>query len=253
MPQLCLENKQSVKGKDVIRKFKLDIYQKNDWICGCESKNALFCFPCLLFGGEPSWSKNGIRDLIHLSAKITKHANSEGHLKNIFSLRMLGKNNIQNVLDSSYRKAIQKHNEEVTKNRHVLNLIINCIRFCGAFELALRGHDERQTSNNKGIFRELINFTAELDKSLRDHIEAAPVFKGLSKTIQNELLDAMLNVYHEQVTSEIKATDFISVIADETTDVSQSVSVGGCYKIYCEREPGRKILEISSAFLYYTF
>nr|CAI5829756.1 unnamed protein product [Callosobruchus analis] len=62
---------------------------------------------------------------------------------------MLGKNNIQNVLDSSYRKSIQKHNEEVTKNRHALNLIINCIRFCGAFELALRGHDERQTSNNK--------------------------------------------------------------------------------------------------------
>ena len=53
MPQLCLENKQSVKGKDVIRKFKLDIYLKNNWICGCEIKKALFCFPCVLFGGEP--------------------------------------------------------------------------------------------------------------------------------------------------------------------------------------------------------
>nr|CAI5869950.1 unnamed protein product [Callosobruchus analis] len=85
---------------------------------------------------------------------------------------MLGKNSIQDVLDSSYRKSIQKHNEEVTKNSHVLNLIINCIRFCGAF-----------TSNSKGIFRELIDFTAELDKTLEDHLEAAPVFKGLSKTI----------------------------------------------------------------------
>ena len=107
MPQLCLENKQPVKGKDVIRKFKMNIYQKNDWICGCEIKNTLFYFPCLLFGGEPSWSKNGIKYLIHRSAKITKHEHSEGHLKNIFSLRMLGKNNIQNVLDSSYRKAVQ--------------------------------------------------------------------------------------------------------------------------------------------------
>ena len=104
MTQLCLENKQSVKGKDVIRKFKMNIYQKNYWICGCEIKNSLFCFPCILFDGEPSWSKNGIKYLIHLSAKITKHENSEGHLKNIFSLRMLGKNNIQNVLDHHIEK-----------------------------------------------------------------------------------------------------------------------------------------------------
>nr|CAI5865446.1 unnamed protein product [Callosobruchus analis] len=90
---------------------------------------------------------------------------------------MLGKNNIQNVLDSSYRKSIQKHNEEVTKNRHVLNLIINCIRFCGTADV-----------KQQGYFRELIDFTAELDKTLKDHLEAAPVFKGLSKTIQNELL-----------------------------------------------------------------
>ncbi|CAH1976546.1 unnamed protein product [Acanthoscelides obtectus] len=29
------------------------------------------------------------------------------------------------------------------------------IRFCGAFELALRGHDEKENSENRGIFKEL--------------------------------------------------------------------------------------------------
>nr|CAI5854680.1 unnamed protein product [Callosobruchus analis] len=139
---------------------------------------------------------------------------------------MLGKNNIQNVLDSSYRKSIQKHNEEVTKNRHVLNLIINCIRFCGAF-----------TSNNKGIFRELIDFTAELDKTLKDHLEAAPVFKGLSKTIQNELLDAMLRVYHQQVGNEIKNTDYLAVIADETTDASNQFQLVLVFRYIVDGRP----------------
>nr|CAH7737612.1 unnamed protein product [Callosobruchus chinensis] len=78
MPQLYLENKQTVKGKDTIRKFNPTIYQKNDWICGCDVKNTFFLF--------------------------------------------------YNILNSSHRKSIQKHNEEVTKNRHVLNLTINCVR-----------------------------------------------------------------------------------------------------------------------------
>ncbi|PSN39013.1 hypothetical protein C0J52_14037 [Blattella germanica] len=56
---------------------------------------------------------------------------------------MLGKVNIQNKLNSQYRQAIDNHNEKVKKNRCVLNLIIDCIRFCGALELALQGHNER--------------------------------------------------------------------------------------------------------------
>ncbi|KAJ3662308.1 hypothetical protein Zmor_006663 [Zophobas morio] len=46
-------------------------------------------------------------------------------------------------------------------------------------------------SQNPGIFRGLIDFTAELDAGLSDHLKEATVFKGTSKTVQNELLDAI--------------------------------------------------------------
>ncbi|CAH2020209.1 unnamed protein product [Acanthoscelides obtectus] len=72
-------------------------------------------------------------------------------------------------------------------------------RFCGAFELALRGHDEKENSENRGIFKELVNFSAELDNELKVHIQSAKLFKGTSKTTQNELLECMLDVYHEEV------------------------------------------------------
>lgn len=39
-----------------------------------------------------------------------------------------------------------KHNEQVTKNRYILKRIINCIKFCGKRELALRGHNEKDDS-----------------------------------------------------------------------------------------------------------
>ncbi|CAH1961041.1 unnamed protein product [Acanthoscelides obtectus] len=92
--------------------------------------------------------------------------------------------------------------------------------FCGAFELALRGHDEKENSENRGIFKELVNFSAELDNELKVHIQSAKLFKGTSKTTQNELLECMLDVYHGEVKKEIANSPFVAVIADETTDVA---------------------------------
>ena len=86
--------------------------------------------------------------------------------------------------------SIQKHFDKV-----LLKLIIDFIEFCGAFELALRGHDEKSISDNPSIYLGLINFAAELDSVLAIHLKDAKVFKGTSKTIQNELLNVMFRVY----------------------------------------------------------
>ena len=73
----------------------------------------------------------------------------------------------------------------------MLNIIINCVRFCGSFELALRGHDESDMSSNAGIFRGLIDFSAELDVALKTHLESATVYEAVSYT--------HLDVYKRQV------------------------------------------------------
>ena len=54
--------------------------------------------------------------------------------------------------------------------------------------MALRGHDESENSDNPGIFRGLVDVVASLDSALKEHLESATVFKGTSKTVQNELL-----------------------------------------------------------------
>nr|CAI5824386.1 unnamed protein product [Callosobruchus analis] len=64
-----------------------------------------------------------------------------------------------------------------------------CIQFCGAFELVLGVHDETSTSDNPGISVGLVNFTAELHALLAIHMKGSQVFKGISKTISNELLE----------------------------------------------------------------
>jgi len=59
-----------------------------------------------------------------------------------------------------------------------------------------------------------------LDNTLKLHLGQSTVFKGLSKIIQNEMLECMLFVIRQNIKNELKNANFFSVISDETTDLS---------------------------------
>ncbi|KAJ8034739.1 hypothetical protein HOLleu_21704 [Holothuria leucospilota] len=79
-----------------------------------------------------------------------------------------------------------------------------------AFELALRGHDETDDSENPGVFLGLVSFTSSLDSVLSKHLETATVFKGTAKTVQNKVLDIMFKIPQSDIQEEIKDTKFFS-------------------------------------------
>lgn len=185
------------RGKQYTCSFFQTWFSSKAWLTACSEANALFCFPCLLFqmsGSDPAWIKTGICDLKHFSQKTKRHEQTAIHMENALRLAMFGKINMSCQLDEGYRIGIRKHNEEVDKNRHILSKIIES---CGAFELALRGHDESESSENPGVFRGLVDFVASLDTVLHEHLQTATEFKGTSKTVQNEVLDCMLSVLRE--------------------------------------------------------
>jgi hypothetical protein len=47
------------------------------------------------------------------------------------------------------------------------------------------------------------------------------MFNGNSKTIQNELLDCILEVCRAKIAAEIGRANFLAVMSDDTTDVSE--------------------------------
>ncbi|KAK4879423.1 hypothetical protein RN001_007569 [Aquatica leii] len=231
-PNLLITNITKCKTRDYKRHFKVQTYEKSDWLCGCDVNNSLYCFPCLLFvrDDQTEWTKSGVKDLIHLAEKIKKHESSKAHLTAKLGFNLLGKQDIRQQLNSAYRMSIEKHNEEVKNNRYVLSKIINCVKFCGAFELALLGHDEGKHSLNPGLFKGLINFSAELDLALREHLQQATVFKGTSKDIQNDLLNCMLCVCQAHIKKEISASKFVSIISDETSDISNTYQMVAVFR-----------------------
>lgn len=204
------------------RKFSEKHYDFAKWLCGCDKSNAFFCFVCLLCSPrvDAAWTINGVTDLKHLKEKVKKHSSSEKHLNYEVEFSLLGSINIQSQLNSAYRQSIKEHNENVEQNRYILNRIIECIKFCGSFELALRGHDESSDSDNPGVFRGLVDLLGEVDNIFKKHLLKKKSFQGLSKTIQNELLDSMLVVARNFILKEMEQAEFVAIQADETTDIS---------------------------------
>ncbi|GBM18203.1 hypothetical protein AVEN_151735-1 [Araneus ventricosus] len=177
-----------------------------------------FSLGLLYSNDDSSWVSYGVADLSHITQKIKKHECSQSHLNSVLDFNLLGKVDILQQLDSASRSNVKRHNEKVIKNRYVLTKIIDCILFCGAFELALRGYDKCEDSLNTGVFRGLINFSAAIDSSLKDHLTSVTVLKGTSQEIQKDLLDDMFTVCQNCIQSEISKASFVSIAA-ETTDV----------------------------------
>ncbi|XP_053159028.1 uncharacterized protein LOC128347858 [Hemicordylus capensis] len=219
-PLLKLQQATAERGKFITRRFSTDWYDRKKWLCGCAARNALFCFPCLMFGGEKAWSRTGYRDLKHLADKSKKHEASRTHMENCVELTVLGRENVAVEMDEGYGVSIRKHNQEVENNRYILSKIIDSIRFCGAFELALRGHDDMEDSSNLAICRGLVDLMASIGSATDVHLQSATVFKGLSETIQNELLDCMLTVAKDHIKQQLERACVVAIQADDVTDVS---------------------------------
>lgn len=223
-PNLNIKQVSTKGGKTYNRGFSTTWYERKKWLAGCYDVNALFCYPCVLFhpdaSTETAWTTTGVTDMHHLSEKAKKHELSKMHMDSCLKLAAFGRVNIATQLDEGHRLSVLRHNEEVSKNRHNLGRLVDCVKFCGLFELALRGKDETEGSSNAGIFRGLVDLVASLDEMFEEHLKNSTVFKGTSKTVQNELLDSMLYVIRERITEEVKSANFIAIQADETTDVS---------------------------------
>ncbi|CAL8238778.1 unnamed protein product [Lota lota] len=54
-----------------------------------------------------------------------------------FNTLSFGRVNIVKLLDESYTIGVRRHDDEVNKNRQILGFrLIDCVKFCGAFESA---------------------------------------------------------------------------------------------------------------------
>ena len=86
--------------------------------------------------------------------------------------------------------------------------------------MAFCGNDESATSFNHGNYVELIYAFAENDERISRHLEISTVFSGLSNRIQNDIIEAVAEVFRTDIRKDINKASFVAVEVDETTDVT---------------------------------
>lgn len=125
-PDLNLTQKD---GK-TLRKFQKSWYESFRWLTGSFEKNAIYCFPCVLFGGDDTaWAKDGVTVIKNFVQKAHKHASSKKHIACNEFFTMLGKVRIDHALVEAEKSNALQHNEKVIKNRHIVGRLIDVVCF----------------------------------------------------------------------------------------------------------------------------
>ena len=104
--------------------------------------------------------------------------------------------------------------------------IIKIIHFLAKQGLAFRGNNEnKETSNNIGNFKELLEFHVELLPELSKN-SSSKVAKYTSAEIQNEVI----NLIAKQIKTLLLPPCYYAIICDETMDLSRKEMLALCIR-----------------------
>src|SRR3989338_6380100 len=165
-------------------------------------------------GGFNTWKKATIA--------FSKHALSQAHT---LSTKSCSEYETRVSVNQSVNRLISSgHREMVNQNRKYLKTIIESIRFLALQKIGLRGHDESDSSNNRGNFIELLSFIASQNHDFATSSALLPATASYtSADIQNEILELIATNIVQRITSEVHYIFAISV--DETKDISKTEQI----------------------------
>lgn len=116
------------------RKFNLHWYGQYLWLTGSVITGKMYCYVCLLFGGDNrEWCESGIGTIKNFHRRARKHQTSKRHIDNWERYHLLGKLRISAFDDI----------EMVSRNRRYLDSLIQVISFYESKNLRL-SYDERE-------------------------------------------------------------------------------------------------------------
>ena len=75
------------------------------------------------------------------------------------------------------------------------------------------------------------------DSALESHFRTAKAFKGTSRIIQDELLDSILVICKNYIKKEIEESDYLAVMCDETTDISNTSQMAIVFRYVVKNKP----------------
>ncbi|CAN7978353.1 unnamed protein product [Ixodes persulcatus] len=141
-------------------------------------------------------------------------------------------------VDSIRMQLNKQAKEEHESNKAKLRMIVETVLLCGRQDLALRGDKDsgrltlEEWVKNDGNLRALLRYRANGgDCTLAEHIRTAGNNALYTRpTIQNEIISIIGNLIQDKIVEAVHKAGFFVVLADETSDVSQTEQLSLCVK-----------------------
>jgi hypothetical protein len=195
------------------------------WLVYSNACDKVFCFCCKLFKNTQKASKladEGIDDWHNLSTKLREHESNPLHNANLIKWVDLHKGlQRKATIDNAMEAQIDQEKQHWKK---VLVRIIGVVKTLSRNNLPFRGSNEKIYEKNNGLFCQLIEFVAEFDPIMEEHLRRVVNNEinnhYLSHKIQNELINLLANKIKVSILTKIKKAKYFSIILDCTPDLS---------------------------------
>lgn len=187
-------------------------YDHVDWLTGCDVRQALFCWPCVLFRSahEDSWNKIGLNDLNNLGEKIKHHERGLLHIQSMLDLQLFS-----STIKIDQPPAPPLENKEVEKNREIAKRIIDVICY-----LVSQQKPPRIRSRDKNSLE--VEDCLENLYFLRDYdiLQTSLIDDGIEKIQQTpkiiaDMIEAITNTVRKAIQKELHHSTYVSVILSE--------------------------------------
>lgn len=229
------------KGKAKKKYAQRSHLDKFYWLVLSHKDQGLYCKYCALFASSTGGYQNNTTlkrmvreplkafdDLLGENGALLVHQRNQYHQRAV----QAGKDFLQTFHKPAaeiINRVSAQREAQIKENRERLKPIVSTIIFCGQQNISLRGHrddgplyqEKDSPVENDGNFRAILRFRIDSgDTVLRNHLETAKSNATyISKTTQNELIEACKEEIQDIVLKRVRKSGFFAVIFDKSTDV----------------------------------
>ena len=210
-----------------MRRFNKDWFkpdQYGSWLEYSIDKDAAFCLCCYLFrpenlgsGGRTNFVGEGYRNWKN-KKRFDEHVGDTNSWHNQAWRKSLDLLNQRQCIQTVFEKQTARQKMDY---RVQLNASVDCARFLVKQGLAFRGHDESESSSNKGNFLEILRFLGDHNQFINKVVldKAPQNLRLTSPDTQKDIVNAAAKETTKEIIAEL-GDDLFAVLVDESRDVS---------------------------------
>ncbi|KAK2717824.1 hypothetical protein QYM36_006580 [Artemia franciscana] len=114
----------------------------------------------------------------------------------------------------------KEREKEILEDRQYVKALLKPTALLGRQDLALRGHDEGESSANQGNFVETVHLLAEINPdSMKNSLEACGHY--MSHEYQNDYIEVIGNEIKISIVKTVREAEYLAVLAENTNDLSK--------------------------------